>query len=240
MAAPPPRRKMSTSGDSLYVILELPKTATPEEIKKQYRKMALKYHPDKNPNNPEAAEKFKEINRAHSTLSDQTKRNIYDTYGSLGLYVAEQFGEENVNTYFMVTSTWCKALIILSCIVTGCYCCSCCCCCCNFCCGKYAPKEPHQQDPDNYQTLNTNDNSGPSSNPHNNQDDDDGEGGGKPVTSQPAPGNASTGSTNPFAMPAPASANTGAHESSSLRTGSGMNNAAPTYGATSDPMNPQW
>ncbi|XP_026682897.1 dnaJ homolog subfamily C member 5 isoform X4 [Diaphorina citri] len=228
MAAPPPRRKMSTSGDSLYVILELPKTATPEEIKKQYRKMALKYHPDKNPNNPEAAEKFKEINRAHSTLSDQTKRNIYDTYGSLGLYVAEQFGEENVNTYFMVTSTWCKALIILSCIVTGCYCCSCCCCCCNFCCGKYAPKEPHQQDPDNYQTLNTNDNSGPSSNPHNNQDDDDGEGGGKPVTSQPAPGNASTGSTNPFAMPAPASANTG------------MNNAAPTYGATSDPMNPQW
>lgn len=51
---------------------------------------------------------FKEINRAHSTLSDQTKRNIYDTYGSLGLYVAEQFGEENVNTYFMVTSTWCK------------------------------------------------------------------------------------------------------------------------------------
>ncbi|XP_017301547.1 dnaJ homolog subfamily C member 5 isoform X6 [Diaphorina citri] len=225
MAAPPPRRKMSTSGDSLYVILELPKTATPEEIKKQYRKMALKYHPDKNPNNPEAAEKFKEINRAHSTLSDQTKRNIYDTYGSLGLYVAEQFGEENVNTYFMVTSTWCKALIILSCIVTGCYCCSCCCCCCNFCCGKYAPKEPHQQDPDNYQTLN---------------DDDDGEGGGKPVTSQPAPGNASTGSTNPFAMPAPASANTGAHESSSLRTGSGMNNAAPTYGATSDPMNPQW
>lgn len=214
MAAPPPRRKMSTSGDSLYVILELPKTATADEIKKQYRKMALKYHPDKNPNNPEASEKFKEINRAHSTLSDQTKRNIYDTYGSLGLYVAEQFGEENVNTYFMVTSTWCKALIVLSCIVTGCYCCCCCCCCCNFCCGKYAPKEPHTAgDADHYQTLN---------------DDDDGEGSGKPVTSQPAPGNASTGATNPFAMPPPPSANTG------------MNNAAPSYGATNDPMNPQW
>lgn len=46
-----------TSGDSLYQILELPKTATADEIKKTYRKLALKFHPDKNPGNPEAAEK---------------------------------------------------------------------------------------------------------------------------------------------------------------------------------------
>lgn len=97
-----------TQGDSLYETLALPKTATSEEIKKTYRRLALKYHPDKNPNNPEAAEKFKEVNRAHSILSDPTKRNIYDNYGSLGLYIAEQFGEENVNAYFVVTSTWCK------------------------------------------------------------------------------------------------------------------------------------
>lgn len=97
-----------TSGDSLYQILGLPKTAETEEIKRTYRKLALKYHPDKNPNNPEAAEKFKEINRAHSILSDLTKRNIYDNYGSLGLYIAEQFGEENVNAYFLVSSVWCK------------------------------------------------------------------------------------------------------------------------------------
>jgi hypothetical protein len=76
---------------------------------------------------PEAAEKFKEVNHgenkvchffkifntlflfsANSILSDSTKRNIYDNYGSLGLYIAEQFGEENVNTYFLVTSGWCK------------------------------------------------------------------------------------------------------------------------------------
>lgn len=73
-----------------------------------FRKLALKFHPDKNPDNPEAADKFKEINNAHSILVDATKKNIYDKYGSLGLYVAEQFGEENVNTYFVLSSWWAK------------------------------------------------------------------------------------------------------------------------------------
>ena len=51
---------------------------------------------------------FKEINRARAILCDLTKRNIYDNYGSLGLYAAEQFGEENVNAYFVITSKWTK------------------------------------------------------------------------------------------------------------------------------------
>lgn len=72
------------------------------------RKLALRYHPDKNPDNPEAAEKFKELNNAHAVLSDLSKRNIYDSYGSLGLYVAQQFGEDNVNTYFMLSTWWAK------------------------------------------------------------------------------------------------------------------------------------
>lgn len=147
------KRKLSTTGESLYLTLGIQKEATPEDIKKTYRKLALKYHPDKNPNNPEAAEKFKELNHAHRILSDQTKRNIYDTYGSLGLYIAEQFGEENVNTYFLVNSGWCKALFLFCGVATLCYFgCCCCCCCCNFCCGKCKPRPP--EDSGDYQNLN--------------------------------------------------------------------------------------
>jgi DnaJ family protein C protein 5 len=106
--------------------------------------LALKYHPDKNPN-PDAADKFKEINRAHSVLSDLTRRNIYDNYGSMGLYIAEHLGEDYVQAYFMLSNKWVKAGIIGCSIITGCFCCFCCCCCFNFCCGKCKPKMPEDE-----------------------------------------------------------------------------------------------
>src|SRR5438309_7148040 len=65
-----------------YKILGLQKAATPEEIKKSYRKLAVKYHPDKNPGNKQAEEKFKEINEAYEVLSDNEKRKKYDEMGS--------------------------------------------------------------------------------------------------------------------------------------------------------------
>ena len=68
-----------------YKILGVGKTATDEEIKKAYRKLALKYHPDKNPNNPEAEKKFKEAAEAYEVLSDKEKRKLYDTRGAEGL-----------------------------------------------------------------------------------------------------------------------------------------------------------
>ncbi|KAM6948446.1 dnaJ homolog subfamily C member 5B [Aplochiton taeniatus] len=138
------QRSLSTSGESLYQILGLEKGCTHDEIKKSYRKLALRYHPDKNPDNPETAERFKELNSAHTILSDIPKRNIYDTYGSLGLYVAQQFGEENVNTYFMLSTWWAKGLFALCGVLTGCYFCCCLCCCCNCCCGKLKPTPPRE------------------------------------------------------------------------------------------------
>jgi molecular chaperone DnaJ len=65
-----------------YQILGVSKNASQDEIKKAYRKMAHKYHPDKNPDNAEAESKFKEINNAYETLSDPKKRQGYDRFGS--------------------------------------------------------------------------------------------------------------------------------------------------------------
>ncbi|MCJ1466896.1 hypothetical protein MMC07_005518 [Pseudocyphellaria aurata] len=65
----------------LYDALSINSNATQEEIKKAYRKAALKWHPDKNKDNPNAAEKFKEVSQAYEILSDPEKRKLYDQYG---------------------------------------------------------------------------------------------------------------------------------------------------------------
>jgi molecular chaperone DnaJ len=68
-----------------YEILGLSRNSTSEEIKKSYRQMALNFHPDRNPDNKEAEEKFKEAAEAYSILIDPEKRSIYDRYGQDGL-----------------------------------------------------------------------------------------------------------------------------------------------------------
>lgn len=69
----------------LYAVLGVTKTASADELKKAYRKLARKYHPDLNPGNKQAEEKFKEISFAHDVLTDPKKRKLYDEFGAEGL-----------------------------------------------------------------------------------------------------------------------------------------------------------
>ena len=77
---------------SYYEVLEIEKNADKSTIKKAYRKMAMKYHPDKNPDDSEAEEKFKIVNEAYQVLSDSEKKAIYDRYGKEGLEGHSQGG----------------------------------------------------------------------------------------------------------------------------------------------------
>ncbi|MDR0854277.1 MAG: molecular chaperone DnaJ [Clostridiales Family XIII bacterium] len=75
-----------------YEVLGLKKGATDDEIKKAFRKKAMQYHPDKNPGDKSAEDKFKEVNEAYGILSDKEKKNLYDQYGHAGVDPNAGFG----------------------------------------------------------------------------------------------------------------------------------------------------
>jgi len=84
-----------------YEVLEVDRSANQDEIKKAYRKAALKYHPDRNPNNKDAEQRFKDAAEAYEILSDDTKRRRYDQYGHEGLRPGADFhGFANVQDIF--------------------------------------------------------------------------------------------------------------------------------------------
>jgi len=81
-------------GKDYYKILEDPRTATQEEIKKSYRKLAMKYHPDRNKGDKTSESKFKGINEAYAVLSNEEKRKQYDTFGAEGF--GRRFSQEDI------------------------------------------------------------------------------------------------------------------------------------------------
>jgi curved DNA-binding protein len=82
------------SGGNYYTILGVSKSATAEEIKKAYRKLALNYHPDRNQGNKEAEARFKEISEAYAVLSDTEKRKQYDMFGAEGFQ--RRYSQEDI------------------------------------------------------------------------------------------------------------------------------------------------
>ena len=77
-----------------YETLGVKKTATEAELKKAYRKLAMQHHPDRNPGDKRAEEKFKDINDAYAVLSDAEKRKQYDTFGADGFH--QRFSQEDI------------------------------------------------------------------------------------------------------------------------------------------------
>src|SRR3954466_6959324 len=76
---------MANKKRDYYEVLGLNRDASDEEIKKAYRKLAMKFHPDRNPDSKDAEEKFKEAKEAYEMLSEPEKRRAYDAYGHAGV-----------------------------------------------------------------------------------------------------------------------------------------------------------
>ncbi|MBK9249644.1 MAG: molecular chaperone DnaJ [Ignavibacteria bacterium] len=89
------------SKSDYYEVLGIAKSASGEEVKSAYRKLAMQYHPDRNPGNDEAVEKFKEATEAYEVLSDTNKRARYDQFGHQGMHGGQDFHQySNVNDIF--------------------------------------------------------------------------------------------------------------------------------------------
>lgn len=88
-----------------YEVLEVDKEASETDIKKAYRKLAFKYHPDKNKDNPDAIDKFKKVAEAYETLSDPKKKQTYDMYGPGPNAGAVSFDMDPMNLFSQIFET---------------------------------------------------------------------------------------------------------------------------------------
>jgi len=90
--------KPNLNSDDFYEILGCSKSATEADLKKAYRKLAVKWHPDKNPGNDQATKNFQKISEAFATLSDPKKRKLYDLYGVEGANASDNINENEIPT----------------------------------------------------------------------------------------------------------------------------------------------
>ncbi|CAF0814891.1 unnamed protein product [Adineta ricciae] len=147
--SPDQTRTGVSSSQNYYDLLGITPQATDEEIRRAYRKTALRLHPDKNPD-PEAAAQFHAVDKAYKILIDPKLRSTYDQLGPKAADAMRRMNEEYSEALAQMPR-WKKILFAFLCISTcccfgaGCCClCGCgCCCnfCCNHCCGKYKREE---------------------------------------------------------------------------------------------------
>lgn len=76
---------LALAEEDYYKILELDKDATESEIKKSFRRLSVKFHPDKNPGDQDAAQRYLKVNKAYEVLNDSEKKQLYDLYGEEGI-----------------------------------------------------------------------------------------------------------------------------------------------------------
>ncbi len=95
---------MATTPKDLYSVIGVPKGASAGEIKKAYRKLAREYHPDRNPGDKEAEERFKEVQHAYDVLSDAEKRKQYDQFGSADGHATRPVSSRATSTSTSATS----------------------------------------------------------------------------------------------------------------------------------------
>lgn len=96
---------MAKEKEDFYSVLGVTRNASESEIKSAYRKMAMKYHPDRNPGNPQAEEQFKKVNEAFEVLSDPQKRQMYDNYGEEGINMGGGFNTQGFGGFEDVFSS---------------------------------------------------------------------------------------------------------------------------------------
>ena len=102
-----------------YEVLGVSKGASEEEIKKAYRKMAIQFHPDKNPGNKEAEDKFKEAAEAYDVLSNKEKKQKYDQFGHAGMGGAAGGGQGFGGGMNMEVFTQYARWVVVACVVLG-------------------------------------------------------------------------------------------------------------------------
>jgi curved DNA-binding protein CbpA len=96
ISSPTERKRLPMAEKDYYTILGVPHNATEEKIKQAYRRLALKYHPDRNPGDPHAEERFKEVSEAYGVLADRDKRRRYDVEGTSFRGTGHQYRQEDI------------------------------------------------------------------------------------------------------------------------------------------------